>query len=1040
MSATPCTNAPGCTCFCCVGTSVQTPVQISNLPGLPAIQYRTGTWAGFKASMLARLSSTDYPALTPLKTRDDDDFSIAFLDAGAMVLDILTFYQERLANENYLRTATQLRSLTELTCLIAYQPAPGVSADTYLAFTLRTTPGLAPNPATQAITIPAGTQVQSVPAQGQTPVSFETSADIQAKPDWNALPVQAGQPWAPSVSATGLYLTGTTTQLQVGDYILILAPVSGPTYSLSWSLNCLTAVTADAVKQRTWISWAYGNATTSTSGTVTVSQAQQTPALFALRQRAALFGYNAVNPNLLNVTGPDSNLSSLVSASGTNISAIGTITAGTGAIFGVPSIITGTGNIIAGAGTITDGTFANASGTITITSGAGTITPGPGPIWAWNNYQLGAKPNQIDLDSSYPKILAGSWLVQMSSATPAPPNPILVNAVSFAARSDFGLSAKVTRIIPDPAWTGTGTGVFPSQTTILAQSEALHVAEQPFSYPLYGMQLDLEGLRPDLANITAVAISGNSQKIYVAVPPGANALSFVPDDNSAPTALNAGDLLTIISTAGLPLNTAAATPAAQAAGNSFPDWSVQTASQTLYVQDANGRTGTVFAALQDFTLTLAAATDPAVSETALVASVNTIPATADTPPFTRILLQSPLLNCYDRTTATVNANVGLATHGQSVTEILGSGAAATPSQFFNLKQSPLTFTQAPTATGRSSTLAVQVSGVTWTEVPSLYQQGPSQSVFATRNLPGGVTTLLFGDGEQGATLPTGVSNVQATYRIGLGSAGNVAAASLTTLIDRPLGVSGVTNPMAATGGQDAQTVAGIQANAPQTVLTLGRAVSVLDYQTLASGFAGIAKAAAVWIPSGPQYGVFLTVAGVNGAALPPGNPTLQNLILALRNCGNPLIPVAAATFLETLFGLTAQIKYDPSYSQQVVTAQVQSALAVQFGFANRNFGQSVTADAVAATMQAVPGVIAVNVTALTAGAITSAGGDLASEGASFSLSRYNQWVAAAVPMPPRPASPSDTIIPYPPSTSAATPAELLVINPDPGQIVLGVMP
>ncbi len=85
--------------------------------------------------MLARLSSSDYPALAALKTRDDDDFSIAFLDATAVVLDILTFYQERLANESYLRTATQLYSLTQLSQLIGYQPSPGVSASTYLAFT-----------------------------------------------------------------------------------------------------------------------------------------------------------------------------------------------------------------------------------------------------------------------------------------------------------------------------------------------------------------------------------------------------------------------------------------------------------------------------------------------------------------------------------------------------------------------------------------------------------------------------------------------------------------------------------------------------------------------------------------------------------------------------------------------------------------------------------------------------------------------------------------------------------------------------------------
>ena len=90
---------------------MQTPQGENNLPGLPAIAYRTGTWATFKESMLARLSSAEYPALAGLKTRDDDDFSIALLDASSVMLDILTFYQERLANESYLRTATQLQSL-----------------------------------------------------------------------------------------------------------------------------------------------------------------------------------------------------------------------------------------------------------------------------------------------------------------------------------------------------------------------------------------------------------------------------------------------------------------------------------------------------------------------------------------------------------------------------------------------------------------------------------------------------------------------------------------------------------------------------------------------------------------------------------------------------------------------------------------------------------------------------------------------------------------------------------------------------------------
>ncbi len=115
-----CSGNQNCTCGCCPGTSVQTPQGESNLPGLSAIPYRTGVWASFRESMLARLSSSMYPALAQFKTRDSDDFSIAFLDASAVVLDILTFYQERLANESYLRTAQQLSSLTWLSRLIGY--------------------------------------------------------------------------------------------------------------------------------------------------------------------------------------------------------------------------------------------------------------------------------------------------------------------------------------------------------------------------------------------------------------------------------------------------------------------------------------------------------------------------------------------------------------------------------------------------------------------------------------------------------------------------------------------------------------------------------------------------------------------------------------------------------------------------------------------------------------------------------------------------------------------------------------------------------
>ena len=113
----------------------------------------------------------------------------------------------------------------------------------------------------------------------------------------------------------------------------------------------------------------------------------------------------------------------------------------------------------------------------------------------------------------------------------------------------------------------------------------------------------------------------------------------------------------------------------------------------LRVFDANGRTGTIKQArLSDFTLALSGKNDPVTQEFALVSSVRFVTAPY---PHTQILLKSSLLNCYDRTTTTVNANVGLATNGASVSEIMGSGSAAMPNQKFTLKQSPLTFVQSP---------------------------------------------------------------------------------------------------------------------------------------------------------------------------------------------------------------------------------------------------------------------------------------------------------------------------------------------------------
>ena len=1010
-------------CGCCSGTSIQTPQPRTNPPGLPAISYRVGSWASFKESMLARLSSSDYPALAALKTRDDNDFTAAFLDATAVVLDVLTFYQERLANESYLRTATQSRSLTELSRLIGYQPSPGVSASTYAAFSLRAAPGQAPDPSAPAITIPKGTQLQSVPAQGQTAQTFETSSDIQAKVDWSALPVQASQPWIPPGTTNSIYLSGTSTQLQLGDSILILGVSReewnsnlSSTPSEQWNVAIINQVQVDNVRNLTYVSWdktlTHASSATETPAGETVSPLGLAsgavsrvthlgpfrPGLpirpiffplrdywiaakvFAFRQKATLFGYNAPNPNLFVNLNPATSPPTSTS---------------------LPALIK---------------------------------VPASGP-WEWIGYNI-ASPSQINLDATYPKIVAGSWFALTSSGVA---QLYRVQSRQTVSLANFGLSGKVTQLAADyqdssinpgpgpGASQGTFSGFTLQQTEVWAQSDQLEVAEQPLTYPLYGNLLDLQDLRSDLIGLQVVALSGKRQKIALAK--GVTGLSFVPDDGTAQVALKPGDVLTLTDPTPLPL----------APDGSIPDWTLSTNAITLSVEDSNGRTGTLAASLNQFVLELSGKSDPNISEYAVVSSLASVVVPY---PHTQLQLKSNLANCYDRTATTVNANVALATNGQSVSEIMGSGSAATTNQSFSLKQSSLTYVQAPTPTGRQSTLQVLANGAAWSEVPSLYGAGASQQVFATLNQSDGTTDVLFGDGVEGATLPTGQNNLQANYRIGLGSSGNVAANTLTTLIDRPVGVYSVTNPEAATGGQDAQSIDDIRSNAPLTVLTLGRAVSLADYENYANTFAGIAKAYAVWIPSGPGQGVFLTVAGVDGAALPTGNPTLSNLVTSLQNHGNPLIPITIQSFVETLFGFSADLRYDPAYQQATVQAQVSKTLSTTYGFAERTFGQGVSADEISAVIQNVPGVIAVNVNGINPGPSSTAG-DLAGLSNGFSLSRWNSWMAQQISLPrPYPNS-ANSVLAYLPvanTQSLPLPAEILVLDPRPGSVVLGVMP
>jgi len=181
------------------------------------------------------------------------------------------------------------------------------------------------------------------------------------------------------------------------------------------------------------------------------------------------------------------------------------------------------------------------------------------------------------------------------------------------------------------------------------------------------------------------------------------------------------------------------------------------------------------------------------------------------------------------------------------------------------------------------------------------------------------------------------------------------------LLTRPPGVKAVVNPAAPAGGQDAEALADARKNAPLHVLTLGRAVSIQDYVDFARTFSGIAKAYGVWIEDVRERGIYLTVAGPGGAAVPQASDTMKNLIGALRRYGDSLLPLSVQGYGAKTFELKAKLKVDGDAEPEKVYAAVTDALRRAYSFDARDFGQMVTIDEVYATIQTVPGVTAVDI-------------------------------------------------------------------------------
>lgn len=230
---------------------------IGRSPESERLSFRAGTYETLYRRAMALLRSPELDgAANPLRninhTRTDGIIQ-AFAAAWAVLGDILTFYQERIINEGYLRTATEEYSVRNIVAQLDYSPRPALSARTSLCVTVSPQPG-----GTTAVTIPARTQIMSVPEPGKLPVIFETDEALVATDAWNARTIARTtltlQPTL-RAGATQVRVNGIVAGVRPG-MILVLDGNESSGETRSQLVKVITKVSASANRAFTSLAWA----------------------------------------------------------------------------------------------------------------------------------------------------------------------------------------------------------------------------------------------------------------------------------------------------------------------------------------------------------------------------------------------------------------------------------------------------------------------------------------------------------------------------------------------------------------------------------------------------------------------------------------------------------------------------------------------------------------------------------------------------------------------------------------------------------------
>ncbi|MEH0581579.1 putative baseplate assembly protein [Streptomyces sp. B21-108] len=941
------------------------PAPVWNRPGLPALSYRVGVHRQFLDAMLARLPVTGDgpPPLEALTTREPDDPSIALLDAWAVVADVLTFYQERIADEGFLRTAAEHESLVRLGRLVGHRPRPALAAAAHLAYTL--------DPGASCV-VPAGSQVKSEPEPGALPVVFETAEDLTARAEWNRLPVRATWPPAltPAVATRvpSLDVDGVQSALRPGDRLLFAYPdarlnltrvvksaepdpargrttvvlrVPDPPRQLNHAVDALREDMEDAAR-RAGAEGPFEELLTLLRDVRERAEELRDPDTFAARLDRRL---RRLKERLAGVGG-DLDADKLAERAAARLE---TVQDAVRRLKEAPERAAAAG----GRALLRD--LADPAGRVQHTidplldalgrgggGGAGRGAP-PRRLPPAVTDALGAGSDAL------PRLLAehrpgvgASFYQALSTVAPPVTAPGVYRFRVTAAPLGASIpdDARVQRLLrgatPPRA---EGGGPLPHDVLFL---DAVHEEIQPGSW-------------------IAVRAAGRSRTRVIKVVEAdqlsvANEVDAVRVTRLAlaePWTEDCEDMAvrraTTVWAAGEPLVLAAPPDPTDVSGHAI-------ALDGMFEGLTPGRPIVVSGQRTD--VVPDGGGGVAGAELAVLAGVrHAFDGTSfDDRVRTTLLLTSPLAHRYRRDSVVVHGNVVTATAGETVTEVLGSGDAGRAGQAFSLRRSPLVWLPSANADGGAEDLLVRVDDVAWRRTADLGEAGPADQVFRLRAGADGRAAVEFGDGRHGARPPTGTENVTARYRVGGGRAGNVAAGRINKLVSRPFGVSAVTNPLPATGGADADGRARMRQAIPLRLAAFDRLVSTVDYQSFARAFAGVGQAVARRCVDDGRPVVHVTVVAADDAPLDAFSPLLGALRSALRRYGDPALPVRVEPCERVRLVVVLGVRTAAGHLPQKVEQRVREALVARLGSGGAFLGHPVYDSAVVATAQAVPGV------------------------------------------------------------------------------------